>query len=278
MVVRVKGVVVQPITIASVNLRRRSKLLHGLLHDSSFDIILIQEPWFGRINVARDDKDPDGVDVLGATANNMWDCFLPVTSTPSNICKVAIYIRRHISASSFIRCRTDLSISSLSSMVVDILYGDDYLRLINIYHDTPDKKHHLHHVFSYELDPLIHTLVAGDFNTHGPGWSLPGATISPWAPSLEDWFDDNDLALCNPPGVATWEGREDQRSSVLDLILLNTRASISDQFSEVSISFPLSLGSDHAALFLSWTPITEIPPLAPTLLPGFVIDDDLHDT
>ena len=83
---------VQPLTIASVNLWRRSKLLHGLLHDSSFDIILVQEPWFGRINVARNDKDPDGVNVLGATANNMWDCLLPATSSPSDICKVAIYI------------------------------------------------------------------------------------------------------------------------------------------------------------------------------------------
>ena len=102
--------------------------------------------------------------------------------------------------------------------------------------------------------------------------------MSPWAPSLEDWFDENDLALCNPPGVATWVGREDQRPSVLDLILLNTRATISDQFSEVNVSFPLSLGSDHAALFLSWSPITELPQLAPTLLPGFIINNDLHDT
>ena len=163
-------------------------------------------------------------------------------------------------------------------MVVDISYGEDYLCLINIYHDTPDKKHHLQHVFTYKTDPLIHTLVVGDFNTHGPGWSLPGATMSPWAAALEDWFDDNNLALCNPPGVATWEGRKDQRSSVLDLVLLNARAIASDQFSDVYVSFPLSLGSDHAALFLSWTPIIEIPQLSPTTLPGFVIDDDLHDT
>ena len=268
---------VQPIQIASVNLRRRSKLLHGLLHDSHFDILLIQEPWFGKINVARDDSDPTGTDVLGATVNNMWDLFLPSTS-PTTVCKVAIYIRRHITAQSFVRCRTDLSISSPSSMVVDISYETDFIRLINIYHDTPDKKSHLQHVTSFEIDPTIQTLVAGDFNTHGPSWSLPGATMSPWAPTLEDWFDEHGLTICNPPGVATWEGRNDQAPSVLDLLLINPPAALSEQFSDVSISFPLSLGSDHAALFLAWTPTSAIPDLPPTLLPGYVIDDDLKDT
>ena len=268
---------VQPIQIASVNLRRRSKLLHGLLHDSHFDILLIQEPWFGKINVARDDSDPTGSDVLGATANNMWDLFLPSTS-PTDICKVAIYIRRHITSQSFVRCRTDLSINSPSSMVVDISYETDFIRLVNIYHDTPDKKSHLQHVTSFELDHTIQTVVVGDFNTHGPLWSLPGATASPWAPALEDWFDDNGLSLCNPPGVATWEGREDQAPSVLDLILINPLAALSEQFSDVSVSFPLSLGSDHAALCFAWTPTSAIPELAPTLLPGYVIDDDLRET
>ena len=267
----------RPYQIASVNTRRRSKLLHGLLQCSPFDIIMVQEPWHGRINVARDDNDPTGVDVLGVTANNMWKCFLPELS-PTDNCKVATYVRRDITARCFVRSRTDLSISSPSSLVVDILSDTDSLRLINIYHHTPDKRSHLQHITTYELDPLIPTLVAGDFNTHRPTWSLPEATTSPWASALEEWFEGNDLFLCSPPGVATWEGRPEQAPSVLDLLLLNSTAMQTDQFSDVTVSFPHSLGSDHAALFISWTPVTALPALPPSLLPGFALDDDLRET
>ena len=97
------NMVVQPIHIASVNVRRRSAVLHGLLQSSSFDIIIVQEPWFGKINTARNDNDPDRVDVLGATANNMWTCFLPAHAA-TDICKVATYVRVDLVSRTFIRC------------------------------------------------------------------------------------------------------------------------------------------------------------------------------
>ena len=163
-------------------------------------------------------------------------------------------------------------------MIIDISFYDDTLRLLNIYHCVPDRGHDLSHIFSLDLDPVILTLVVGDFNTHGPEWSLPGATMSPWAQALEEWFEASELSICNPHGIATWLGREDQRPSVLDLALLNTPAMLSDQFSETSVSFEQSLGSDHAALTVLWTPMHALPPLPPSTLPGFAIEDELKDT
>ena len=64
-------------------------------------------------------------------------------------------------------------------MILDISFHDDTLRLINIYHHVPPKGHALSHIFTLDLDPVVPTFVAGDFNTHGPEWSLPGATTSP---------------------------------------------------------------------------------------------------
>jgi hypothetical protein len=248
-----------PLQIASVNVRRRSTVLHGLLQKSPFDIILVQEPWFGKINTARNDSDPDGTDVFGATANNMWECYLPAHNA-SKICKVAIYVKLTFTSRIFLRCRHDLPLSSLTSMVLDLMIGDDFLRIINIYHCVPAKGHSLHHILSYETDPTIPTLVGGDFNTHRPSWLLPGATLSPWALSLEDWFEDNELVPWNPPDVATWQGRPEQCPSVLDLILLNTPAITSERFSELSMSFSASLGSDHALLSIGWTLSTHLPP------------------
>ena len=266
----------RPIQILSANVRRRSVVQHGLLQQSSYDILLIQEPWFGRINVTRTDADPDGVEVRGTTANNMWDCYLP-HYLPHETCKVAIYVRSTLSKRTFVRCHDDL-LSSLSTLILDISFNDDILRLINIYHCVPPKGHALSHIFSLELDPVTPTLVAGDFNTHGPEWSLPGASMSPWAQALEDWLEASELSLCNPLGVATWLGCKDQRPSVLDLAFLNSPAMLSDQFSDLSVPFEQSLGSDHAALSLSWTPLDALPPLPRTALPGFAIEDDLKDT
>ena len=250
-------------------------VLHGLLQHSPYDIILVQEPWFGRINTLRDDSDPDGVEVRGTTANNKWECILPQYTT-SETCKVAIYIRVDLARRAFVRRRDDL-LNSISGLIVDLSFDDDVLRLITIYHTVPKKGHGLGQLLSLELDPLVPTLIAGDFNTHGPAWSLPGATLSPWAHALEGWFDDNELSLCNPHGIATWLGREDQRPSVLDLLLLNPIASSSDQFSDTSVSFELSLGSDHAALSVLWTLLHALPPLPRSTLPGFAIEDDLQE-
>ena len=91
----------RPIQIMSVNVHRRNVIQHGLLHSSSYDILLIQEPWFGRINVTRTDNDPDGVEIQGTVANNMWECFLPPHS-PTDTCKVAIYIRSSLSWRAFV--------------------------------------------------------------------------------------------------------------------------------------------------------------------------------
>ena len=91
----------QPIQIMLVNVRRRNVVLHGLLQNSPSDIILVQEPWFGRINTLRDDSDPDGVEVRGTVANNRWECILPRFSA-SKTCKVAVYIRVDLARRAFI--------------------------------------------------------------------------------------------------------------------------------------------------------------------------------
>ena len=91
-----------PIQIMSVNVRWRNVVLHGLLQHSPSDIILVQEPWFGRINTLCDDSDPDGVEVQGTVANNQWECILPQYSS-SDICKVAVYIRVGLARRAFVR-------------------------------------------------------------------------------------------------------------------------------------------------------------------------------
>jgi len=99
--------------------------------------------------------------------------------------------------------------------------------------------------------------------------------VSSWASPLEDWFDKSNLSLVNPTGLATRQGKARQCDSIIDLALLNDSALCTGRFSPVSVSFPDSLGSDHAALSITWSPPFEPLPYVPTLLPGFVIDNSL---
>ena len=272
----------QPLCICSVNLHRSSLINHSLLQDSPFDILLLQECWFGQIGVNRSDTDPMGDDMRGHTINDMWEVFTPTPSL-SGLNKVATAIRKSITNAPgvVIRPRYNLLISSPSSIVVDIsLLDSDYICFINIYHSVPTSGggHGLHHVLDFKLDPTVPTVVAGDFNMHGSWWSLPGAMLSPWASALKDWLEANELTVQNPPEAATWEGTREQRPSVLDLVFFNTPTILSGQFSEISISFGHSLGSDHTALHFMWTPLDTLAEPPTKTLPGFSINDNLRET
>ena len=171
-------------------------------------------------------------------------------------------------------------LSTPESMVLDISFDQGLLRIVNIYHKIPVDRdgHNLLHLLSSTLDPLVPTLLLGDFNTHSHLWSFPYTTISPWAAELVDWFDNQGLELLNPPRTATWRSHQDGvRPSVLDLALINEAAAISGQISPVSISFVDSVSSDHAALSLFWYPAEAIAIAPPPELTGYQVDPDFFD-
>ena len=91
-----------------------------------------------------------------------------------------------------------------------------------------------------------------------------------------EWFDNHGYLLLNPEGVPTWRStREDDslRPSILDLVLLNEIAAISDQFTDLSISFDI-IPSDHAALSISWYPALAVAIQPSPELTGYAINDD----
>jgi len=269
----------RPIQIMSINMNRQSPLTHTLLQTTSADIILIQEPWIGTVMMAWSDTDPLGDAIFGATNNNMWECYLPSFTDPKLV-RVAVYVRYDLACTFSIVNHTSHPLSSVDSMVLDFSFEDETLRIVNIYHRIPDNpRHHaLLHLLSNSLDPLIPTLLVGDFNTHSHIWSFPYSTISPWATDLVDWFDNQGLELLNPPRTATWDsGWDDQQPLVLDLALINEAAAISGQISALQISFNDSISLDHAALSLLWYPAESIAVAPPPELSGYAIDNLLKD-
>jgi len=250
-------------------------MTHVLLQNSSADILLIQEPWYNTVSIAHSDKDPKGIPVLGPVINNLWTVYLPAHS-PSDICKVAIYVKSHLSHLVF----NQLSVPYTTPcfMAIDIILPQESIRLINVYHCVPENGHGLHALINSDIDDTIPTLIFGDFNTHSLMWSLPGATLSPWASPLEIWFANQGLSILNPPNVPTWRGRNNQKPSIIDLALCNDAVLFSDQVFPILISFDDSLGSDHAAMTTSWIPSHTLPTPEETEMVGFSIVDEFKDS
>ena len=178
--------------------------------------------------------------------------------------------------------RLNHPITSRNSQVIEVIVLGTVFYIVNIYHSVHNHKPSLSHILPFPLDPDTPTLVVGDFNMHSSTWSLPGVMVLSWAAPLEEWFEESDLLLANPAGVATRKGTRSnnrtERDSVLNLFLLNDCTIVTGHFSPMTISFDNSLGSDHAALSIFWSPPFEPITYSPTILPGFIIDDALKDS
>src|SRR5260370_42644162 len=105
-------------------------------------------------------------------------------------------------------------------MVLEIIHDSEKWYVINFYNDIRDRTT-LDSLLRLDLDPLVPTMVTGDFNTHSRLWSAPTTTPSHWAWKVEEWAIRNLLTLANEKGVVTRQGAGGDLDAVLDLVWLN---------------------------------------------------------
>lgn len=87
----------RPLKILQLNVARSNLRMHAVLNTlTDFDILLLQEPWFGRIGVSRSSSDPQGLDVKGTIANPAWEPFIPEAGADNSPPRVATFVRRGI--------------------------------------------------------------------------------------------------------------------------------------------------------------------------------------
>ncbi|KAF8632119.1 hypothetical protein AX17_004922 [Amanita inopinata Kibby_2008] len=252
--------------------------MHMLLNTlDNIDIILIQEPWFDKIGIARSLTDPQGEKALGTVSNPAWDIFLPLSPDPTQPPRVATCIRKRLTNLRYIP-RPDI-INSPDVLIIDIASDDLTSRFINIYNAGPGSKATaVNSLREANLDPLVPTIVAGDFNLHHPSWSLQNSAValhpSSAANNLADWLVSNAFTTLNDTSSPTRRGRTNQTDSIIDLTNANLPALADGLVSDWRCSEEFAFDSDHNAL--SWTSIlhkqeSEPPENTPT---GYRIDPE----
>jgi hypothetical protein len=164
-----------PIHIVSVNMRKRNAVTHALLNSiSNTDLILIQEPWYGRIGTTREDNSREGADVLGGVAAPGWDIIYPGLSK-GNPPKVMAYARKqtqHKARTTHFTVVPRLDVCSHPTVqVLDLIFDKEQWRVINFYHHDVKNSLSLDTLIDLDIDAIIPTLIIGDFNAHSEEWS-----------------------------------------------------------------------------------------------------------
>ena len=161
-----------PIHFLSQNVNRSNVTTHALpnsssLPSSTFDIVLIQEPWFSFIST----NTSTGSDIRGTVAHRDWVCPIPPSPPDSNPDDV-FYVHKH-HPGFFASLRSDLS-SFPCCGVLELSYeGGPSAFIVNIY--NPSDSLALPSIRDLSFPSLCPVMVAGDFNLHHDLWSKDSA-------------------------------------------------------------------------------------------------------
>jgi len=226
------------------------------------DIILLQEPWYGRIGIDH----ISGNDIRGPCSHPDWLAILPPVP-PDGRPYVMAYVRKDHPGWR-VSNRTDL-ISRPDAMALEITSDRSTTTLINIYNPADNS-----------VTPLIPSLrlhgkviITGDFNLHHPMWSSDGKAPSPGADELVDFLLTSRYSLLNSKGAPTFFRKD--YTSVLDLTWASEDAL--PQISDWKVMYEWHQGSDHYPICFSLT-ITPFTTDFNSNLPAFTFKDDAADT
>ena len=239
----------RPIRFLSQNVNRSNVTTHALLNSSSlssstFDIVLIQEPWFGFIGT----NTSTGSDIRGTVAHRDWVCLIPPSPPDSNP-DVLFYVRKH-HPGFFASLRSDLSVFPCCGVLELSYENGPSAFIINIY--NPSDSSALPTIRDLSFPSLCPVMVAGDFNLHHDLWSKDSSLnkTSPEADLFVEMMVLKGYSLMNIKGIETFF-RSSSYTSVLDLLWVSPTAS--PDISSFRVAHDLHCGSDHYALAWKWS-------------------------
>ena len=238
----------------SQNVMKSNTCIHSLLNISSSppfaaDIILIQEPWYGRIGI----DVISGKDIYGIPFHRDWMSILPPHGDQPP--DVAIYVPKARSLWQ-VQARSDL-FSNPSILAIDVITEQESFLVINVY--NPSDNSVLPYIIHTDFPCRSKVVIAGDFNLHHPSWSrsIHHTKISEESELLVDSMSSKGFLTLNSPGIETFFRKD--YTSVLDLVWIS--ASISTLVTDFKVNHPMHSGGDHYPITwsINFSPISEIP-------------------
>ncbi|KAF8692069.1 Reverse transcriptase (RNA-dependent DNA polymerase), partial [Rhizoctonia solani] len=248
------------IHVLQLNVAGSPARVHAILNDKAydyFDILLIQDPWWGKIgsekSVLRTDEP-----VYGTTHSPRWHCYHPPIGHSLNGPGVVTYVRKGVQglSSRF----SDKIPMSRNLIPIDFMYFELPFSISNIYLHGNTANETLIGLLDAPADASEAHIYCGDFNLHHPLWALssnPHTAGSASSDMLAEWLLANRLEILNSLDVPTRVGRRGQRDSIIDLTIANDAVIEGGLVSKWECSGRGSLGSDHNCI--TWT-ITINPP------------------
>ncbi|EUC56479.1 reverse transcriptase from mobile element jockey protein, partial [Rhizoctonia solani AG-3 Rhs1AP] len=246
----------------------------------AFNIILVQDPWWGNIGRAKH-IDPSQHVIYGTVNSPNWICLIPPGSSGPRGPGVVIYIRKGVKGLTF--RFSDILPAHPDILAIDIYIHKSRTSIINVYLHGEHHNDALTHLISHPI-PADHPLIiAGDFNLHHHEWALKGSSKAKAKPSLaaeslHDWIVENDLHIVNDFNTPTRRGRGKQEDSIIDLTIWNRHAMNAFQSFNWECSEEGSADSDHNAITWTLTPHDQVDTSGVTEpSPGYVIDEALKN-
>ena len=212
--------------------------------DPVYDILLVQEPWWEKINHKYRTVSFPG-----------WQTILP---------KCPIQTTEHPRVAAYQRINANLEITLCNNIISDLdvmalnikREGDprEATRIINIYNqkqlgEHPSITYTSNHIENLQWDPNIPTIITGNWNMRHPQWDNGVSMACPRTHETLEWLDGNGFTLCNKPYVPT---REDLmgHASVIDLTFKNPAANGGNIIRKIYVDTSIGTLSDHHAIIL----------------------------
>lgn len=224
---------------------RSNKAMHALFSSKELDadLILIQEPWWGRIS-------QNGAE--GSVSTPKYSPIIPINPIPQETRpRVMAYVKKGRNDFT-ITLRTDL-LASLDAQILEVKQGHTHPTLIaNIYNppaNSDTSEFVVDEILKVRWPPRIATILTGDWNLHQYMWE-PAKTNNPTsrAEEVAEWLDGAGFSMANEPDVPTFVSRDGKSSSTIDLTFLNETAVVNNTMREWTVDWNMSFTSDHAAI------------------------------
>ncbi|KZT33614.1 hypothetical protein SISSUDRAFT_992856, partial [Sistotremastrum suecicum HHB10207 ss-3] len=187
----------KPVRILQLNTNRSSEICHALLNTAvnDFDILIIQEPWWGTIGVGPIDVDK----ILGPTSHPAWQPILPIQPVPNGLApRVLTYVKKR--GDFTVTLRSDLA-KSLDLQIIEIHQKPHPpVLVVNMYNQSTHSVDSLKAAetlvrLTLPVDQPV--LVTGDMNLHHTDWEDMESAPNQEAEIFVAWTEEAGLTLMN---------------------------------------------------------------------------------